>query len=138
DIDLFGVAPKLGLQNQRVALAEAALSLNEIELIREVRKAYANAYVTGKTLQLYTHLDSIYREFERAARLRYEVEETSKLAYLAALNQVRQIELQRLQLSYDFRSALAKLNLWLVSDTLYTISLENEPSWAAPIVVADS
>ncbi len=138
NIDLFGIAPKLDLQNQRVALSEAALSLNEIELIREVRNAYANAYVTGKTLQLYMHLDSIYREFERAARLRYEVEETSKLAYLAALNQVRQIELQRIQLSYDFRSALAKLNLWLVSDTLYTISLENEPSWAAPIVVADS
>src|SRR5690606_10601719 len=112
--------------------------LNEIELIREVKKAYGDAYVIGRTLQLYTHLDSIYREFERAAKLRYEVEETSKLAYLAALNQVRQIELQRLQLTYDYRSALAKLNLWLVSDTLFTVSVENDPSWAEPVVIADS
>lgn len=137
-IDIFGVGPKLALYNKKIALAEAALSLNEIELIREVKKAYGDAYVIGRTLQLYTHLDSIYREFERAAKLRYEVEETSKLAYLAALNQVRQIELQRLQLTYDYRSALAKLNLWLVSDTLFTVSVENDPSWAEPVVIADS
>src|SRR5690606_16616914 len=63
NVDIFGVAPKLNAQRQRVALAEAALNLDELELTQQVKKAYASAYVSRKNLELYNQLDSVYRNF---------------------------------------------------------------------------
>src|SRR5690606_27609951 len=139
NIDIFGIAPKLKAQEQRVLLSEAALNLDEAELRQQVKKAYARAYITRKNLELYHHLDSVYADFKRAAQIRYEVEETSKLAYLAALNQVKQITLQKTQLEYDYSNALDQLNLWLVSDTLFTVSnLDKDTKWTDPLILNDS
>jgi cobalt-zinc-cadmium resistance protein CzcA len=138
NIDLFGIAPKLKLQDQRIILAEAALDLSELDLRQQVKEAYASAYVARRNLKLYTQLDSVYQDFERAARIRYEVEETSKLAYLAATNQVKQIVLQKEQVEYDYQTALSKLNLWLVSDTLFTVTSLEEELWTRPIASTDS
>ena len=143
NIHVLGIAPQRRAQQQRIALSEVALRLSEYALRQQVKTAYGEAYVARQNLAVYEQLDSIYREFERAARLRYEVEETSRLAYLAAANQVKQIELQRTQAEYDYTSALYQLNLWLVSDTLYTVmavpenSAEEAP-WLAPIDLPDS
>ncbi|MEK6479018.1 CusA/CzcA family heavy metal efflux RND transporter [Catalinimonas sp. 4WD22] len=138
NMDIFGIAPGLEVQKQKVALAEAALQLNEYALRKQVKQAYGEAYVALKNVLLYEQLDSIYQEFERAARIRYEVEETSRLAYLAASNQVKQIRLQKTQAEYDYNSALYKLNLWLVSDTLYNVVATEETSWLTPIVQQDT
>ena len=137
NIDVFGVAPNLKAQKQRVALAESALELNELQLQQQVKMAYANAYVAQQNLQLFAQLDSVYRNFEKGAKLRYDLEETSKLDYLAAANQVKQIELQKQQAEYDYSSALYRLNLWLVSDTFYTVSPE-KGSWLNPKLSSDS
>ncbi len=137
-VDVFGIGPKLNAQKQRVVLAEAALTLNELELKQQVKEAYAAAYISRKSLKLYDELDSVYRQFLRAAQIRYEVEETSKLAYLAAANQVKQIELQKQQAGFDYASALAKLNLWLVSDTLFTVAYSDEEQWIKPLFLQDS
>lgn len=138
NIDVFAIAPKLKAQNQRVALAKAALDLNELELMQEVKKAYASAFVARKSLELYNQLDSVYKEFERAARLRYEVEETSKLAYLAASNQGKQITLQKEQALFDYQTALTRLNLWLVSDTAYTVTTVDHETWTKPLIAEDT
>lgn len=138
NIDVFGIAPGLEVQKQKVALAEAALQLNEYELRQQVKQAYGEAYVALKNVQLYEQLDSIYQEFERAARIRYEVEETSRLAYLAASNQVKQISLQKTQAEYDYSAALYKLNLWLVSDTLYQVVSAEETLWLEPLIQQDT
>lgn len=132
-MDIFGIAPKLKAQKQRVVLAEAALNLNELELKQQVKEAYATAYISRKNLELYNQLDSVYQQFLRAAQIRYEVEESSKLAYLAAANQVKQIELQKQQSEFDYASALAKLNLWLVSDTPFTVSHSGGEQWIKPL-----
>ncbi len=137
NIDVFGVAPNLKAQKQRVALAESALELNELQLQQQVKMAYANAYVAKQNLQLFAQLDSVYRNFEKGAKLRYDLEETSKLDYLAAANQVKQIELQKQQAEYDYSSALYRLNLWLVSDTFYAVSPE-KGSWLNPKLSGDS
>ena len=138
NIDVFGIVPGLKVQNQKVALAEAALNLNELELRQQVKEAYAAAYVAEKSLELYSQLDSVYQEFQRAAQIRYEVEETSKLAYLAATTQVKQITLQKEQSEFDYATALTKLNLWLVSDTLYTVSSSAQEPWIRPLALVDS
>ncbi len=137
NIDVFGIAPKMKAQKQRVALAKSALELNELQLVQEVKMAYANAYVAQQNLELFTQLDSVYRNFEKGAKLRYDLEETSKLDYLAAANQVKQIELQKQQAEFDYSAALFRLNLWLVSDTFYAVSPQ-KGSWLNPVLGGDS
>lgn len=138
NMDIFGIAPNLNVQKQKIVLAEAALHLNTYQLRQNVKEAYGQTYIALKNLSLYEQLDSIYQEFERAAQLRYEVEETSRLAYLAASNQVKQIKLQKTQAEYDYKSALYTLNLWLVSDTLFTVETSGEAPWLEPVISKDS
>lgn len=128
NINIFGVGPKLAAQKQRVALSEIDLTLNGLEIRQQVQTAYAMAYVQANYVKLYTELDSIYQGFERAANIRFEVEEISKLGYLAAVNQSRQMSLQKEQADYDMAEALIRLNLWLVSDTVFSVDLSDD-SW---------
>src|SRR5690606_36757017 len=71
NINIFGIGPSQGVQKQKVALAEAALDLDELELRQQVKQAYVEAYIVKKNLELYRQLDSIYLDFERAARIRF-------------------------------------------------------------------
>lgn len=137
-IDLFGIAPKNKLQKAQVNLAESALNLTLAEVEREVSIAWGNAYAAKSQYILYQQLDSIFTEFEWAARIRYEQEATSNLEYLAAANQARQITLQKEQFNRDYRSALQRLNLWLVSDTLFTVTMTDTDILVAPVNIPDS
>ncbi|MCX2744179.1 CusA/CzcA family heavy metal efflux RND transporter [Mangrovivirga sp. M17] len=126
NINLLGVPSKTKYQEEQIALAAAALELDMIELEREVKTAYGHLFAAEKNLQLYRNLDSVFSDFERAAKLRYENEATSRLEYLAAVNQTQQIKIQKDQILYDYKIALAKFNLWMASDTLFTVD-ENLP-----------
>ncbi|SFD91628.1 CusA/CzcA family heavy metal efflux RND transporter [Thermophagus xiamenensis] len=121
NIDVFGIAPRLRLQKERVALAESALDLSLTELKREVKLAWGQVYTAKNIYQVYNRLDSLFTDIERAADVRLEVEETSKLAYLATKNQANEVRIQKEQAYRDYLGALQRLNLWLVSDTLYTV-----------------
>src|SRR5699024_6157910 len=50
-----------------------------------------------------------------------EVEAISKLEYLATSNQANQVRIQKEQAYHDYLKALEKLNLWFVSDTVFTV-----------------
>ncbi|PTQ87327.1 CusA/CzcA family heavy metal efflux RND transporter [Nitrosomonas ureae] len=121
NINIFGVIPKLELQKERVALAEKALNLSVIEVEREVSRAWAMVYTAINNYQVYKRLDSIFMDIERAARIRFEVEATSKLEYLATSNQGNQVQIQKEQAYRDYLSALYRLNLWFVTDTVFTV-----------------
>jgi cobalt-zinc-cadmium resistance protein CzcA len=121
NIDIFGIAPRLRLQKERIALAENSLDLSIREIKREVKLAWGKAYTARKTYGVYQELDSLFTGVERAAKIRLEVEETSKLAYLATSNQANEVVIQKEQAYRDYLGALQKLNLWLVSDTLFTV-----------------
>ncbi|SHM88968.1 cobalt-zinc-cadmium resistance protein CzcA [Cyclobacterium lianum] len=120
-IDIFGIAPRLKLQKERVALAEKALDLSVIELEREVSQAWAMVYAAKNNYQVYEQLDSVFTDIERAARIRLETEATSKLEYLATSNQANQVQIQKEQAYRDYLSALQRLNLWFANDTLFTV-----------------
>ncbi|WP_439484460.1 CusA/CzcA family heavy metal efflux RND transporter [Cyclobacterium plantarum] len=137
-MDIFAIAPKLKVRNRQVALAEAALNLSELELQQQVKEAYANAWIARQNYQLYQRLDSIYQNFLRGVRLRYEVEETSKLAFLAASNQVKQMTLQKEQTAFDYQTSLYRLNLWMVSDSLFTVVDSLPQNWTNQILPPDS
>jgi heavy metal efflux system protein len=120
-IDVFGIVPRLQLQKERISLAENALNLSMIEVEREVSRAWAMVYTAKNNYQVFKRLDSIFADIERAARIRLEVEATSKLEYLATANQGNQVQIQKEQAYRDYLSALQQLNLWLVNDTLFTV-----------------
>ena len=120
-IDVFGIAPRLRLQQQRVVLAEAALDLSTVEVVREVSRAWGRTYATKNIYRVYDSLEVVFDDIVRAAELRLEVEETSRLAYLATANQANQVKIQREQAYRDYRAAQQRLNRWLVSDTLFTV-----------------
>ena len=138
NIDVFGIAPKKALQKQRVFFAETALDLSETILRQKVREAYYSTYIARNKWLLYRRLDSIYQDFQRAAQVKYEVQETSRLAFLAASNQVKQITLQLEQSAYDYATELQKLNLWLVTDTIYTVTETLPPDWLEVLHLVDS
>ena len=133
-IDVFSIGAKNRVQRKKIALGETALDLTSLQVEREVRRAWGDAYTSKRKYQLYVELDSIFGDFERAARIRYETEASSKLEYLAATNQARQVSLQKLQVYRDYLGNLQKLNLWLVSDTPYTVSDASVDELDAPIM----
>ncbi|MEO2103025.1 CusA/CzcA family heavy metal efflux RND transporter, partial [Leeuwenhoekiella sp.] len=120
-IDVFGIAPRLKLQKERVALAENALELSTIEIEREVSRAWTSVYTTKKAYQVYRKMDSIFEDIERAARIRYETEATSKLEYLATSNQANEVKIQLEQSYRNYLKSIQRLNLWFVSDTIYDV-----------------
>src|SRR5699024_1675237 len=66
-IDLFGIIPERRFHKKQVTLARSALDLTLLEVEREVRKAWGNAYVAKRKYMLYQQLDSVFASFERAA-----------------------------------------------------------------------
>ncbi|MCV9385412.1 CusA/CzcA family heavy metal efflux RND transporter [Reichenbachiella ulvae] len=133
NIDVFGVASKMKLQKERVALAGAALDLSRLELAYQLKSSYGKLFAAQKQMQLYETIDSAFQEFERAAKLRYETEETSYLAYLAAVNQSKKIRIEKEQKAYDYQMALQQFNQWMVSDTLFLVSPLVPEEWDQPI-----
>jgi len=121
NINLFGIGAKKRLQKQRIALAETALDLTELQVEQEVKKAWSLAYQQRQKFELYRELDSIYSQFEKAIQLNFEVEAISRLEYSSATNQALQISNKLKQAESDYTIALQKLNLWLVSDTYYSV-----------------
>jgi len=124
NIDLLGISAKKKLMNAEVKLAEEALSLSQLEVEREVKKAWTSAYSAKQKLQLYQRLDSIYSKFKTAVELNYEVEAISKLEFSAAKNQALQIAIKKEQAYDDYLIELQKLNLWLNSE--HTFGVKDE------------
>lgn len=122
NIDVFGVASKRNLQKEQVVLAEKALGLSIIELEREVSTAWGMLYVAKNKFEVYDKLDSVFRDIERAAKIRWETEATSKLEFLATANQANKVHIEKEQAYRDYLSALQRLNLWFANDSLFTVA----------------
>ncbi len=124
NIDVFGISAIKRLQEQRIQLAQKAFQLSELGLEMEVKKAWTNTLQSKRNYNLYKELDSIYTNFEKAVALNYEVEAISRLEYSAAKNQALQIQNKKAQAHSDYLVALQQLNLWFVSEKIYTVSDE--------------
>ena len=139
NLDILSIGAKKGYLSQQARVAEAEARVAERELRREVGIDYAAAIVARERTRVYQHLDSIYRDFEHAAQLRYETEATTKLEYISAQQQARQTQLALNEARLDERIALQNLNRWLGEGADYQPeeqcsmvnvqwSMENHPS----------
>jgi cobalt-zinc-cadmium resistance protein CzcA len=117
---VFAIAPALALQNENVQLAEIDYSLRRKQLQFEVQDLYTQLFVAQKRLTLYSELDSLYEQFEKAAALRYETEASSELAYIAAQNRRQQLAVQKRQAENEKKVLSLSFNALLNSrDTLF-------------------
>ncbi|WP_298954214.1 CusA/CzcA family heavy metal efflux RND transporter [uncultured Nonlabens sp.] len=121
NIDLLSIGAKKRLQKQRIALAEAAYNLTEIQVTQEVKNSWSEVFQQKRKMKLYKELDSIYSQFSKAVELNLEVEAISRLEYASAKNQALQIKNKYQQAQRDYTIALQKLNLWLGSEIIYTV-----------------
>jgi cobalt-zinc-cadmium resistance protein CzcA len=129
NIDVFSISAKSKLQKEKIALANSNLQLSNLELSIQVKQDYGSLYSKMQLFRLFEELDSTFQEFERAAKIRYETEATSRLAYLSASNQAKKITNDKNQAFRDYQIAIQQFNRWFLGDTLYTVdqSIEKVP-----------
>jgi len=121
EIDLFGIAPAVKLQNQQVILAKKALELSQLSIRHEVKKAWSEVYTSQSIYKVYQALDTIFTKIKSTEKLRYELQDVSNLSYLSTANEANELRIKRDQKRHEYLIAIKKLNLWLVSDTIYTV-----------------
>src|SRR5699024_10418006 len=138
-IDVFGIHAKNVLQKQKIALDKIAYDLTAEQIERQVQQAWSAVYTHRGKYRLYVALDSIFSDFERAAKLRYQTAASSKLDYLTAKNQVQRVSLKKRQAYRDYLASVQALNRWFVSDTVFGISAKQIETVTQPIMrFADS
>lgn len=134
NLDIFSIGAKKGLLNQQLKVAEAEGKVVERDLMREVGIDYVNALVARHRTKVYEGLDSVFSDFEKAAKMRYETEATSKLEYISALQQLRQNGLAIRQAKMDEDIANRNMNRWLGTETHFLPEDSLELSIETPLL----
>ena len=117
---IYGAQRKV--EKQKVALITQQYRINERILIKEVSSAYYNVVYSNNLVKQYTFLDSLYGQFAKAAKKRYEVGETNLLEKLTAETKQKEIAIALAQAKEDVSKAYTMLNQWVQSDSLITVN----------------
>ena len=86
------------------------------ELVAKVSQAYTEWLLAESKLRIMQQLDSVYRNFEAAARLRFETGETGKLEALSAASQAKRVAVRLEQASAEYKAATQRMKSWLNTD----------------------
>lgn len=110
NFNVLGAKTRTDNQRQRVVAAQAEAGLTQWQLRRRVSEAYSTAYIAQQRMEVRARIDSIYRRFEEASKVRYQARETSYLSYLTARKKA--IEMQELlqQAKDDYQMSLVALS----------------------------
>ncbi len=110
---------------QQTILSEKSLEVAKYELIRDVKLAYYNLAYIEEKLKLLNYQDSVYRNFNDKAQVRYTSGETSNLERLTAETRFREIQLQKRQTQTDLViNQLALQKLLNITDTIMPLVSE--------------
>lgn len=94
------------------------LAVNEIELRREVSKAFYDLLYAHDVLNIYSRQNSIYNDFNRVAVAKFKAGETGRLEKMNAERLKRENEIKNMNAERDFRTAQLVMMKWLNTDTL--------------------
>ncbi|WP_304015392.1 CusA/CzcA family heavy metal efflux RND transporter [Nonlabens dokdonensis] len=117
---VYGAQRKV--EKQKVALITQQYRLNERILTKEVNSAYYNVVYSNNLVRQYVYLDSLYGQFARAAKKRYDVGETNLLEKLTAETKQKEIAIALSQAREDISKAYTMLNQWVQTDSTITVS----------------
>lgn len=103
-------------QQEKVDQSLQYKGISANELIAQTSIAYNNWLLAWSKLTLMRRQDSIFRDFESAARLRFETGETGKLEMLSATGQAKKVSVMLEQALAEYNAATKALKSWLNTD----------------------
>lgn len=120
NIDPFGAAGTRRRLKAQASVAEAETAVVKRDLARQVCADFINDYAARLRYENMLRMDSLYADFSRVAKLRYETQAVSLLECQTALNKSQQVSLALAEARKDLNTAHLNLSRWLSADTLYT------------------
>ncbi|WP_026950468.1 CusA/CzcA family heavy metal efflux RND transporter [Algoriphagus mannitolivorans] len=114
-------AAQKGALSATTSARMAEVEIRELELKKEVSQSFVKAVYWGDLEKIYSHLDSLYGEFARASRRKFETGETNLLEKLTGESKQKEISLKRLEATQNREIALNQLRLLL--------------NWSGPLVL---
>ncbi|MGB5237438.1 MAG: CusA/CzcA family heavy metal efflux RND transporter [Flavobacteriaceae bacterium] len=115
---VYGIRHRV--QKTQSELEQNYYNIKKKELLQNLYSAYNSFQITREKVSIHTRLDSLYREFARAANRRFELGETNYLEKITALSKQKQIGLQLEQFITAQALALDRIvQLVQSSDSLY-------------------
>ncbi|SMG48458.1 CusA/CzcA family heavy metal efflux RND transporter [Arenibacter troitsensis] len=106
------------LLKQRTVVAEKGYELQRNELEKQLATAYFKWVNGWQKVKFYGQLDSLYGNFEKAAKLRFETGETTKLEQLNASSKRKLISLKLKEVQILYKSAILELEQLTFSEIL--------------------
>lgn len=130
-IKVFGVSQSLQfptvygaqhkVEKQKAVLTAQQYRLNERALAKKVYVAYYQVVYSNSLVKQYMYLDSLYGQFAKAAKKRYDVGETNLLEKLTAETKQKEIAMALSQAKEDVNKSYTMLNQWVQSDSLISV-----------------
>ncbi|MGW8122057.1 CusA/CzcA family heavy metal efflux RND transporter [Roseivirga echinicomitans] len=103
------------------SLSEQQNLLDQNRITKEVSKAYYTIIYWQNVRQNYTYLDSLYKDFSRAALRKFEEGESNYLEKLTAEAKQRELDVALKQSGESVKRSYALLHQWLQSDTEFQV-----------------
>jgi cobalt-zinc-cadmium resistance protein CzcA len=107
-----------------MGLKQISYELAKNDLIKNVSKAYYKIIYLHEKLNHLIYIDSLYQNFSKAAKRKYELGETNYLEMITSQSKYKQYSSQLSQLKNDITIAYQELNVLLQTDESYKISIE--------------
>ncbi len=114
-VDVFGIrqdflfpsvyTARRKVQKTMAAIGKDAYDIRKKEMIRDLTRAYFDYQVRLEKEHIYKSLDSIYRNFDHAAKRRFELGETNYLEKITASSKQKQVGIQKDMASEEVKQA---------------------------------
>lgn len=115
---------RLKLNKVTTELAETSYSIEERVRLKNLEISYMEYSIIKEKLQIYSYLDSIYKDFSRMARRKFEEGESSYLEKITAQSKQKQIEAQLVKVRNELVNSSNQIRTIVQSDV--ELSIEGE------------
>lgn len=134
NIDPFGAAGTRRRLKAQASLAEAETAVVKRDLARQVCADFINDYAARLRYENMLRMDSLYADFSKVAKLRYETQAVALLEYQTALNKSQQVSLALAEARKDLNTAHLNLSRWLSADTLFAAEAPDDSPLATTLL----
>jgi len=125
DIDVFSIPAKSQFAKARTKQAISRQNLNEFTLVRDVSIAWYRTVYAKQQWELYKKLDTLYANFQHAATLRYNTQQTSRIEYLSATAKYKELLVDIRKAESMYLAALQILNQYLLYPTEFDVDIRD-------------
>jgi cobalt-zinc-cadmium resistance protein CzcA len=125
DMDVFAIPAKNQLAKARTQQAIYLQSLTEFTLVRDVSIAWYRTVYAKQQWELFKQLDTLYANFQHAAELRYNTQQTSRVEYLSASAKYKELLVNIRKAQSNYLAALQILNQYLLFPSEFDVDIQD-------------